>query len=194
LYQNSLQPNIQVTAVDISTIKNPNDSVVVNLGRVYDSGKFSYTAEQAGTYVLVFTNIYNILMPYSKRVSVTYSVDGKSYTQSFEIREYFAIPLKLTKGQSTSGSFTVRGGFNNDVDFYIEAHTGTQSLTFSFTLVNSGVANGFAVVVLQADGKEIWSNRYFVQAGQQVDVSGKAILPDLDEHDLKIEVAQQQKA
>jgi len=195
IYQNSLQPNIQVTDIDIGqALKNPQTAVVLNLGRVSNSGTFSYTTTLSGSYTLVFSNSFSIIS--SKSVSVMYSAAGKSDTQSLVIPPgtYRTITVNLATNQVISGSFTASGGSGNDVDFYIESKTGTQSFTLNFTLVNSGTANGFADVILQADGKEVWSNRYFVQAGQQIRQSERISLPDLDEHILRVMVLQQQKA
>lgn len=199
LYQNSLQPNTQVADVSItSPIKLPEAEIVVNQVGVANTGSFGYTASQSGFYELTFRNPFSISFPSSssKSVSVTYSAAGKSYTESLEVPVLASrtITVKLAPSQNVSGSFTVSGGSNNDIDFSIVAQTGTQILGFSFTLVNTGTANGFAVVSLQADGKAVWSNRYFVQANQPVRDSGTASVPDLDTHEFKMVVTQQEKA
>jgi len=49
--------------------------------------------------------------------------------------------------------FTISGGSGNDTDFYIAADTCTQTVNFSFTLVNSESANGYATVQIELDGQ-----------------------------------------
>src|SRR5712692_4557681 len=67
-------------------------------------------------------------------------------------------------GRKNSAS-PISGGSGNDTDFYIAADTCTQTVNFSFTLVNSGSANGYATVQIQIDGQTNWTNRYFVARG-----------------------------
>jgi hypothetical protein len=100
----------------------------------------------------------------------------------------------LVHGQTLSGSFQVSGGGGNDINFYIQGETCTESISFSFTLVNSGTANGYSTVNLQSDGNQAWSNRYFVQQGQQVTENGAATLSDCNSHTFTVVVTQQQKA
>src|SRR3989442_15440270 len=70
IYQNSLQPNVQATAVNIRTPStSPRSSNAVNDGRVTRPGSFHYTTSLPGTYTLVLDNIFSVIT--SKSVSLT---------------------------------------------------------------------------------------------------------------------------
>ena len=158
-YEVSLQPNIQVTSIEITPpIKETIKKNVIDLGRVSRSSSFNYNADKTGIYTMVFSNTFSTFS--SKSVSVTYSADERSDTQSFKVPPgtIRSIPFALSSGQKIEGSFTVSGGSGNDVNFLIERETGTQNLSFSFKLVNSGSADGYADVNIQAYSKTVWSN------------------------------------
>jgi hypothetical protein len=194
IYQAAQQPNIQATSVNIpQATSNPQSSTVVNGGMVANSGTFDYTTTLPGKYVLVFDNSFSVFS--SKSVSVSYTAAGTSGTKSFVVSagNSETISFTLTTGQRLYGSFTVSGGSGNDVDFYVTAQTCTQTVNFSFTLVNSGSANGYATVRFQSDGTSIWSNRYYVAQGQQLPESGNVVLPDCSGHAYNIVVSQTEK-
>jgi len=144
----------------------------VNDGRVTSPGSFDYTTSLPGTYTLVWDNIFSVIT--SKSVSVTYTVSGSTHSQSFTVQpgHNYELSFNLGNGDRVYGNFAVSGG-SNDVNFYITAQTCTETVSFSFTLVNPGSANGFATARLLEDGKDTtWSNRYYVPQGGQVQGSG----------------------
>jgi hypothetical protein len=154
VYQASQQPNIQATAIVIGQpITDPRLSTVLDDGRVANSASFGYTTVLPGTYTLVFENSFSTFS--SKSVYATYTAAGATHTQSFAVSAGSAqnIANNLLANQVLSGSFTVTGGSGNDVNFYITASTCTQTVTFSFSLVNPGAANGFATVHFNVDGQ-----------------------------------------
>ncbi len=69
----------------------------------------------------------------------------------------------------------------------------SQSIPFSFNLVNTGAGNGTAIVQFQADGKPIWSNNYFVQSGKTIFKSGEAAINDCDNHSYELIIGSQEK-
>jgi hypothetical protein len=195
LYQNSLQPSIQVMNITTAQpIQNPSSQNVVNLGQVTRSGAISYTAVLDGSYVLVFDNRFSDT---PKSVAVTYSIaGGPSNSMSFTVLDGSSrdITTNLLAGQSIGGTFTVAGTSSNDIAFQIIANTCTQSVSFSFGIVNTGNANGLASVGFQADGQTVWSNRYLVQSGQQLPESGSASFGTCASHTFNVVVQSQQKA
>jgi hypothetical protein len=191
VYQASRQPNIQATAINTQPpITNPQTSTVVNQGVVSNSGAFVFTANLPGTYTLVFDNSFSTFS--SKSVSLTLT---GSTTLSFVVTAGATkqIPYSLSSGQTISGLFSVSGGSGNDIDFYVSAQTCTQTIAFSFTLVNPGSANGFATVQFLVDGRAAWNNRYLVSEGQQVQGTGSVTLPDCNSHTTNVTVSQQGK-
>ena len=195
VYQAAQQPNIQATAISIGQpVMDPRVTTVLNDGRVSNSGSFDYTSVLPGTYTLVFDNSFSTFS--SKSVSVTYTAAGAPHSQSFVVAPGNAedISNTLLANQALVGSFAVSGGSGNDVDFSITASTCTQTVNFSFTLVNPGQANGFAIVHLTVDGQSQWSNRYFVSQGQQVAGSGSLTLTDCKTHTFNVLVSAQEKA
>jgi len=195
IYQDSLQPNIQATAVNIGTPSmNPSSSTPVDDGRVTSPGSFDYTASLPGTYALVWDNSFSVFT--SKSVSVTYTVSGSTHSQSFTVQPSHSSELSfnLGTGDRIFGNFAVSGG-SNDVNFYINAQTCSETVSFSFTLVNPGNSNGFATVQLLEGGKDTtWSNRYYVPQGGQVQGSGTVTLPDCASHILSVNISTQEKA
>ena len=202
IYQAAQQPNIQATAIDIPPrAANPRTSTVINEGVVAGSGTFDHTTTLPGTYALVFDNSFSVFA--SKSVSVHYRVcpdynscPAITTTQAFVVDAGYSHKLSftLTTGQRLSGSFSVSGGSGNDVEFYITAETCTQTVNFSFILVNSGSANGYATIQFQVDGQVFWTNRYFVTQGQQLPVSGSAVLSDCSGHVYNVLVSRTDKA
>lgn len=195
LYPYALQPSIQTTNFSTAQpVQNASSQNVVNLGRVTNTGVISYTAVTEGTYVLVFDNRFSDV---PKSVAVTFSIaGGPSNSQSFTVLggDSHDITTTLLAGQSITGTFTVAGTSGNNISFQIVANTCTQTISFSFSLVNSGNANGFASVGFQADGLTVWSNKYFVQSGQQVPASASASFSTCVSHSYNIVVLSQQKA
>ncbi|HVH15121.1 MAG TPA: hypothetical protein VNA15_05315 [Candidatus Angelobacter sp.] len=153
-------------------------ATVYNGGRVSSSGAFDYTTTRPGTYTLVFDNTFSFSS--YKFVSAAYSVAGTSYTKSFSIvpGANQTFPYDLSTGQRLVGQFNVTGGSGNDVNFYVTSLTCSQTVFFSFTLVNSGTADGYATVQFQVDGQAFWHNRYFVAQGQHLPESGSVVLSD----------------
>jgi hypothetical protein len=228
LYQGSLQPNIQVVNTQFGSAQyNPQASTVQSQGRVSSSGSFSYTATVSGVAELVFSNSFSTFT--SKQVSVQYSAAGSPNSQSFTVGAGTAstVQVSLYAGQTVSGSFQASGGSGNDVDFSIVLYTCSQTVPSSAYLVNSGSANGYAVVSLQIQSSSagvstvgstsytttsitgvnapaatgplvqngtVFSNKYYVLKGQQVPISGTAMIPDCGSHTLSAVVSQQQKA
>jgi hypothetical protein len=195
VYQASFQPNIQATAVDIGTPSmSPSSSRALDDGRVISPVSFDYTTSLPGTYALVWDNSFSVFT--SKSVSVTYTVSGSTHTQSFTVQPGTSqeLSFSLETGDRIYGNFAVSGG-SNDVNFYITAQTCTETVTFSFTLVNPGNANGFATARLTKDGQDTtWSNRYYVPQGGQVPGGGTVTLPDCATHVFNVAVSTQEKA
>ncbi|OLD15059.1 MAG: hypothetical protein AUI97_00255 [Crenarchaeota archaeon 13_1_40CM_3_52_17] len=195
IYQDSLQPNVQATAVNIGTPStSPSSSNAVNDGRVTSPGSFDYTTSLPGTYTLVWDNIFSVIT--SKSVSVTYTVSGSTHSHSFTVQpgHNYELSFNLGNGDRVYGNFAVSGG-SNDVNFYITAQTCTETVSFSFTLVNPGSANGFATARLLEDGKDTtWSNRYYVPQSGQVQGSGTITLSDCASHILSVSISTQGKA
>src|SRR6266852_7050363 len=111
IYQDSLQPNIQATAVNIGTPStNPSSSTPVDDGRVTSPGSFDYTTSLPGTYALVWDNSFSVIT--SKSVSVTYTVSGSSHTQSFTVKPgtYQELSFSLSTGDRIYGNFAVSVG------------------------------------------------------------------------------------
>ncbi|HEV2139142.1 MAG TPA: hypothetical protein VGR53_09900 [Nitrososphaerales archaeon] len=195
LNQYSMQPSIQVTNISTaSPVQNPSSQNVVSLGRVTNSGVISYTAASSGTYVLVFDNRYS---DSPESVAVTYSIGGgPSNSMSFTVLsgESRDVSTTLLAGQSITGSFSVAGTSGNSIAFQIMADTCTQSISFSFSLVNTGNANGFATVGFQADGQTVWSNKYFVQTGQQLPASASTSFSNCASHNYALVILSQEKS
>jgi hypothetical protein len=186
---------MQVTTISIAQpLQNPASDNVVNLGRVTSSGSISYAATLDGSYVLTFDNRFSDV---PKSVAVTYSVaGGPSNAMSFTVPDGGSqtITVHLSAGQSITGSFTVAGGPNNEIEFRIIANTCTEAVSFSFSVVNAGSANGFATVAFQVDGQMAWSNKYFAQTSQQLPASGTLSLDNCASHNFNIAMVSQQKA
>jgi hypothetical protein len=191
-YNASQQPNIQVTNLQLGSPQtSPQTSPIQNQGRVATSGSFSYTTTVNGVVYLEFDNSFSTVT--TKQVSISYAAAGASQSGSFSVSagQVYTVQVPLNNGQSVSGTFTVSGGSGNDIDFYIDQYTCSQTVSFSLVLVNSGSANGYATVVLTTDnGIQAYNNKYFVQQGQQEPVSGSAVIPDCASHTLTPSVTQ----
>jgi len=191
-YDASQQPNIQVTNLQLgSSITFPQTTTVQNEARISTSGSFSYTAATNGAANLVFDNGFSFVS--AKQVSVSYTAAGSSSSKSFSVPagQAYTLQIPLNDGQSVSGTFTVAGGSGNDIGFSIDQYTCSQTLPFSFVLVNSGSANGYGTVILTTDnGIQAFSNKYFVQQGQQEPISESASIPDCSAHTLTPSVSQ----
>jgi hypothetical protein len=223
LYEGSLQPNIQVVNLQFGAAQtNPQTSTVQDQGRVSSSGTFSYTATMSGIAYLIFDNSFSTFS--SKQVSTQFSAAGVQNSQSFTVGagSVDAIPVVLYSGQTVSGTFTASGGSGNDVDFSIQLYTCSQSIPFTANLVNSGNANGYAVVSLQIQSSSnggnptgsssystttgpaetaplvqngtVFSDRYYVPQGQQMTISGAATILDCGSHTFSAVISQLQKA
>ncbi|MGA2663629.1 MAG: hypothetical protein ABSF83_01620 [Nitrososphaerales archaeon] len=225
-YQGSLQPDIQVVNLQFGTAQtNPQTTTVQDQGRVSSSGSFSYTAAAGGIAYLVFGNSFSTFS--SKYVSVEYTVAGSQSSQSFTVAagSENTIGVTLNGGQTVSGNFQASGGSGNDVDFSIVLSTCSQTVPFTADLVNSGSANGYAVVSLQIQSSSnnggatgssgistsntgagasgfgplvqnatVFSDKYYVEKGQQVPISGTATILDCGSHTFSAVVGQLQKA
>lgn len=194
LYLNSQQPNIQVTNINIAQpVQNPQSAIVLNQGRVSSESSFNYVATLPGSYMMTFDNSFSLLS--SKSVVLSYSTGGPSNNQSFTVAatQVHSVSAELSQGRLLNGSFQVYGGTGNDINFYIVGNTCNESVAFSFVLVNSGSANGYANVSFQSDGNSLWTNRYYVQTGQQPAENGTATLTDCNSHTFNVVVTQVQK-
>jgi len=192
-YQLSLQPNMEVSDLNVSTNPNNQFMKVLDQGRVSESGHFHYTSPQDSSYYIVFSNDFSIIS--TKYVSVSYTDKGQSFTRTFEVPAgaYKSIPVYAYSGQSVDGSFIVSGGSGNDVDFYIATSTCSQTISFTFNLSNYGPVNGNAEVTLQSDGTSIWSNSYFVESQKRISESGSTIMLDCNQHHFKMVVSSQKR-
>lgn len=191
VYEGSLQPNIQVTNINITQPnQSPQSNVVFGGGRVANGETFNYVATLVGNYVMTFDNSFSTFS--SKSVTLSFGTGGPLNQQSIQVGagDVQTVQVALSVGQDLNGSFQVSGGSGNDINFEIVGNTCTESVSFSFVLVNSGSANGYSVVSFQSDGNSIWSNRYFVQQGQQTSESGSATLNDCNSHTFNVVVSQ----
>jgi hypothetical protein len=108
-------------------------------------------------------------------------------------------PVRLCYSSYEKLYYQVRGfierhvWFSNDVNFYIVGNTCSEQVTFSFILVNSGPVNGYANVSFRSDGSSIWTNKYYVPAGQQSTVEVTRIISDCGNHTFSAVVTSQQK-
>jgi hypothetical protein len=195
LYQNSLQPNIQVTAVNITPITDPSSSTVLDQGRVYTISSFSYTAILQGTYYLIFDNDFSWIT--AKSIDLTFfrafPVDAYNSTFIISAGNFWYETIYLSEGQQVFGSFSISGGSGNDIDFRIQANTCTEGVTFACTLVNAGSSDGFATVVFTVDGSSVWSNQYFLLKGSSLPISGSITINNCESHAFNIIVQNQYK-
>jgi len=165
----------------------------MNQGLVSQSGSFSYIANLTGSYYLTFDNSFSVFS--TKNVALSYVVAGKQYNTGVTIGagQVQTIFVGLGSGGQVTGNISVSGGSGNDIDFSIVGNTCTEAVPFSFTIVNSGSVGGYATVAYQSDGSSIWTNRYYVSAGQQLPVSGSGNLLDCNSHNFSAVVTAEQK-
>lgn len=192
-YQLSLQPDIQVSNLSVSTKHNNEFVKVLDHGRVSNSGDFYYTSPNNDSYYLVFSNDFSFIS--TKYVGVSYTDKGQYYSETFQVAPgtYKSIPVYAYSGKSVSGSFNVAGGSGNDVDFFVARESCSQSLSFSFSLANYGPVSGEAQVTLQSDGSSVWSNSYFVESQKQINQRGTATLSDCNQHEYKMMINSQKR-
>lgn len=193
-YSLTILPNISVSDVTVSSIPNEQFVTVLDYGRVPNYSNFYYKPEVVGTYSLVFSNDFSVFS--TKYVETKYKDNGKFYTQSFQVPAgaHKIIPVYAGSGQVISGDFSVSGGSGNDVDFYIGTVTCTQTVTFSFTLINTGPVNGRVEVALEADGHPIWSNNYFIEKNTQVRKDGKVTINDCYQYEYFVAINKIERA
>ena len=183
LLQGSFQPDIKISNKEINLIDRVLESeTLIGRERFYDGGAFSLLAGQTGTYFLVFSDL-DVYPPLTsaKEISVNYTIDGDFHSDKLEVvgGSYRSLGVNATKGQTISGDFVVTGTHTNgEIDLTIRAVRCTQTLSFSFTAVNSGLANGFAVVQLLVDGESVWVNQYHIDAGREMQDSGMISISD----------------
>ena len=129
----------------------------------------------------------------TKSVSFTYSIDDQARVISFSLPPFASTrySVDLLAGQVLLGNLSVSGSLVNDIFFSLTTTTYTQSVSFSFTLVNSGYASGFAVVELRSDGMSAWSNRYYLEAGGSEVETGTVTIPDKEDHAFSLIVVEQ---
>ncbi|MGA1975147.1 MAG: emp24/gp25L/p24 family protein [Conexivisphaerales archaeon] len=188
------QPNIQLTAFNVNQpVQSPVTQTVQDQGTVSGSRSFSYTSTLAGSYYLTFDNSFSTFS--SKYVTVNYSVAGKQYSTAVSLNagQTKDITVALIAGGQVTGTFSTTGGSGNDVNFYIVGNTCSEQVTFSFILVNSGPVSGYANVSFRSDGSSIWTNKYYVPAGQQSTVEVTRVLSDCGNHVFSAVVTSQQK-
>lgn len=75
---------------------------------------------------------------------------------------------------------------------YLSCLVNHESWTVSFTLVNSGNANGYATVGVYVDGSLYSSNNYFVPQGNQMSESA-SITSSCGSHSYSVEVLSESK-
>ncbi len=92
-----------------------------------------------------------------------------------------------------TGSSVSSSTSGNNVNSETAQSLCSQSVPFSFNLANTGAGNGTAIVQLQADGKSVWSNNYFVQSEKTIYKSGEATIDDCNNHSYQLIIASQEK-
>lgn len=136
------RPNIQITRAEIPKPMISHGSLARNLAYSLlcrGSYTFSYPANESTSVHLWFSNDEGFLVP--KVVSFTYSIDGNQpKTDSFSLPPFATkyLQIYLLPGQVLHGNLSVSGSLINDIYFSFNAQTITQSINFSFTLVNTG--------------------------------------------------------
>jgi len=194
LYSLTILPNISVSDITVSSIPHEEFVTVLDYDRVSNYRSFYYDPEVTGTYNLVFSNDFSFIS--TKYVETKYSDKGKFYTQSFQVPPgtHKIIPVYASSGQVISGDFSVSGGSGNDVDFYIGTVTCSQTVTFSFSLINTGPVDGRTEITLESDGQPIWSNNYFIEKNTQVRKDGRVTINDCYEHEYFVAINKIERA
>jgi hypothetical protein len=196
-YNQSLQPSIQVTNLQIGTATtNPQTNTLQDQGRVSESGSFTIPASSSNAvYTLIFDNSFSTFS--TKDISLSYTAAGAPSSNQLTVPpgQVSNVQITLNSGQTATGTFSVSGGSGNDIDFSITQYTCTQTVPFSFVLINSGGANGYVVVNLHLeDSTQVYSNRYYVEKGQQLSENGTVNIADCSSHSITDSVSQQEKA
>jgi hypothetical protein len=189
------QLNIEVTKVNFGKAsENPQSSTPVDQGGVSGSASFSFAADATGTYEMYFENNIDLGLD-DKSVALSYSINGQSTSQTFDVpaQHMSTVSVGLNKGDTLSGQFTIVGGSYNDLNFWITGSTCTATVPVTFVLVNRGLTGGYAMVVIQSNGQTLWSNKYYVSAGQQSPESTSLVLPTCSTPQLTVVVLSQQK-
>jgi hypothetical protein len=194
VYQNSLQPNIQVIDANVNQVTHPTTTTWLDLGRVSNQGSFNDpSVDLGGDYYLVFDNTFSWFT--DKFVNLSYTTHWPDYTwTSFWVvaGQFETVKIQVNEGQQLGGDFWVTGG-GNDVDFSIIADTCTEKVSFAFSLINAGSSDGFADVIFTKDGTTVWSNKYFVPMGSTLPINGSVTIKDCDNHAFNIAVQRQYK-
>lgn len=193
VYYETLQPDIQVSNFAASPSYSTKDVRVLDHGRVSTVGDYYYNPTQKGTYYLVFGNGFSFIS--TKYVGLAYTDGGKQYTTQFSIPPGIKQKIKVfaDTGQTLSGRYQVEGGSGDDVNFSIIQERCTQVVRFSFTVSNYGQVDGNAQVVLKSDGRQVWSNNYFVEPRKEMDKSEQTSIQDCVKHSFSLEVLQQSR-
>jgi len=192
----SQQPKVQATDVSIlQNIEKSPQEPVYNAPRVSNNATFDFPVTQPGIYSLVFDNRFS-LGPSPTKISLSYTAGEKSVnlTMYLPAGAWWGISEDLLVNQRLDGQFTLSGGSPNDIHFSVTAQTCIHTVGFSFTLVNSGTANGNATVHLQGQGTSYWEHAYFVAQGQNLPESGYVFLPDCTAHNYNVNVTSVEKA
>ena len=182
--------NIQIVGVEI-----PKPTINHTHYLLYDflalgSFTFYYPANESTTLNLRFSNDQGYMM--TKSVAFTYSIDDQAKVVSFSLPPYASThySIDLLAGQVLHGYLSVSDSLVNDIFFSLTTTTYTQSISYSFTLVNSGYSNGFAVVELRSDGHSVWTGKYYLNAGE-TSINNKTVtLPGRETHNFELVVAQ----
>ena len=167
---------------------------VIGASRVSNSFTFDYNATFAGPgiYALVFNNAFSST---AENVSLSYVAAGQNFADTYVLPVGAGITIShnLSINQGISGQFTLAGGKPNDISFNLTAQTCSHTISFNFTLVNTGTANGNATVSLQSDRTSYWQHSYLVAQGQPLPESGSSSLPDCTAHSYNLELTALQK-
>ena len=185
------RPNIQIAGMEI-----PKPTISHKHNLLYDflslgSFTFYYPANESTTLNLRFSNEQGYMI--TKSVAFTYSIDDQAKVISFSLPPFASThhSIDLLAGQVLHGDLSVSGSLVNDIFFSLTTSTYTQSVSFSFTLVNSGYSNGFAVVEFRSDGRSVWSNRYYLEAGGSEVETGTVTIPGKEDHAFSLMVVEQ---
>ena len=194
LYSLTILPNISVSDVIVNSVPREEFVTVLDYGRVPNYSGFYYDPTVSGTYSLVFSNDFSFIS--TKYVEAKYTDNGKYYTQSFQVPagSQKIIPVYASSSQVISGDFSVSGGSGNDIDFYIGSVICSQTVTFSFNLINTGPVDGNTEIILEADGQSVWSNSYFIEKNTQSRKDGKVTISDCYQHEYFLTISKIERA
>ena len=183
-------PSFQLIDVIISkpTIEDANH--LVFYGTVKDACSLYYTASIPVTYHLT---IHNPNSP-TKSANLTRFINDSEIIENLNIPPYatYQRSYDLLKGQTFSGLLSISGG-ENDLHLYINYHNYTQSVDFSFNLINSGSSDGYAVVEFRSDRTVVWSNRYYLEVGGNERDTRTITIPDKEDHTFQLVVVQEEE-